>query len=124
MIRLHAAARDQRVRAGGDGFGADRLQFADFVAAHAEREQVIALHEEPRTGWAERRRKPLQVINGCGMGGQRDRRKGHERRERGGHQENTIKYKVQSTKYKEERGPHRQYRRQSFLCTLYFVLCT
>ena len=56
VIGLHAAARDERVGAGGERFGRHRLHLPHFVAAQAERQQVVALHEELRAGVA---RAPL-----------------------------------------------------------------
>ncbi len=49
MIRLHAAARNERVGLAGQGVGGDQPHLADFVAAKRKADRVVALDEQART---------------------------------------------------------------------------
>ena len=95
VIGLQPAARDERVGAGGARFGRHRLHLPHFVAAQAERQQVVALHEESR---ARRRPTPLRrrvsSIDRRRMRRERDGRERHQGGERGGHRHPPYLYSL------------------------------
>ncbi len=74
MVGLHAAQRDECVRALGERVSKFVFEFANFVAAETERDGVVALDDEPRAA-AERGAQPVHRFDG-----RRPRQQRHARR--------------------------------------------
>ena len=70
VIRLHAAARDQRVGPSREGIRGDEPHLADLVAAEREPDRVVALDEQARAA-AERGAQPWQLLDRGGPGRER-----------------------------------------------------
>jgi hypothetical protein len=75
VVRLYTTGRHERIGAGFDGLRNDQLELSHLVAAESEWNGVVALHEKARTT-AERRAKPLHLLDRGRRGEKRRRRKG------------------------------------------------
>ena len=62
MVRLNAAAGDERVGAGLQRVGSDELQLAHLVAAERKRQGIVALDQEPGAA-AERPSQAAQLLD-------------------------------------------------------------
>ena len=75
-VRLHDAARDDRIGAARKGFVQDVVELAQLVAAKAEPGGILALDPQPRS--AEMRRQPLHRLERGRQVGQAQARKDGE----------------------------------------------
>ena len=80
VIRLHAAARDQRVGPLGARARRNELQLADLVAAESKRNRIVALRQERRRA-AQGGAQPRQLVDGSGTAPEGDARQRFETRE-------------------------------------------
>ena len=80
VIRLHAAARDERIGLAGDGVGGHQPHLAHFVAAERKPDRVVALDEQ---AWAAAESVPeaVQLLDRRWSGRKRNRRQRGERAE-------------------------------------------
>ena len=62
VVALRAAAGHERVAAPGERLGAEVLELAGLVAAEREPGEVVALHQEPARGGADRVGEPVQRL--------------------------------------------------------------
>ena len=62
MVRLNSANRDERIRALAERLGNREFQLADFVAAEAEWNGVVAFRQQAWSA-AKRRSKAGQLLN-------------------------------------------------------------
>jgi len=85
MIRLHAAARNHDVGASARRLAHHRLQLPHLVAAAAERQQVVALHQQRWTRRSERGSQPRQSIDGRRVLRELYHRRRHQGRKCGRH---------------------------------------
>ena len=70
MIGLHAARGEEDVGALGPGAGGDQRELAHLVAAEAERNGVVSLHQEPRAA-AQSLAQTRHLLHGRGLAQQR-----------------------------------------------------
>ncbi len=78
VIRLHAAARDERIGLIGHGIGGHQPHLADFVAAKGKADRVVALDEQAGAA-AESVPEAVQLLDRRWSGRKRNRRQRGER---------------------------------------------